>query len=467
MVSASPLLPGGAAQVPPGGCPGLGGRSRARTAPPASARPRPQPRKWDCTSPPARPQPRVGRAGSGRRGVMEAEDLQEELTCPICLDFFNDPVSIECGHNFCRRCLRRSWTPGDGLFLCPECRQPSSPAALRPNWALARLTEKTRRRRQGPVPPGLCGRHWEPLRLFCEDDQRPVCLVCRESQEHQDHAMAPVDEAFESYREKLLMTQCSLTAKMKKAMHLQDMEVKNATEWKNPKDLLTRSENQDVNYSLEVLEVKTLCHIPLMKEMLKRFEVPVSAAEDTGHPQLVFSQEGKYVKNGAPVNSRPLLSTAWNYFTGWRTSQQNTHFVERFQHLPCVLGKNVFTSGKHYWEVENRDTREIAVGVCQEDIMGIVDNAEMSPHLGIWAVCWSSAGYWPLTGSPVGPAKLEPALHRVGIFLDYGAGDISFYNAVDGVHLHTFSCSFVSCLRPFFWLSPLASLVIPPVTGGK
>lgn len=131
---------------------------------------------------------------------MEAEELQEELSCPICLDFFNDPVSIECGHNFCRRCLRRSWTPADGLFLCPECRQPSAPGALRPNWALARLTEKTRRRRQGPVPPGLCGRHWEPLRLFCEDDQRPVCLVCRESQEHQDHAMAPVDEAFESYR---------------------------------------------------------------------------------------------------------------------------------------------------------------------------------------------------------------------------------------------------------------------------
>ncbi|XP_036165824.1 E3 ubiquitin-protein ligase TRIM4 isoform X2 [Myotis myotis] len=475
---------------------------------------------------------------------MEAEDLQEELTCPICLDFFNDPVSIECGHNFCRRCLRRSWTPADGLFLCPECRQPSSPAALRPNWALARLTEKARRRQQGPVPPGLCGRHWEPLRLFCEDDQRPVCLVCRESQEHQDHAMAPVDEAFESYREKLLMTQCSLTAKMKKAMHLQDMEVKNATEWKdkmknqklrfsaeftklhdflaeeeqlflqklskeeeetkkkrtentlqlhqiitslkklileveeksqssilellqNPKDLLTRSENQDVNYSLEVLEVKTLCHIPLMKEMLKRFEVAISAAEDTGHPHLVFSQEGRYVKNGAPASSRPLLSTAWNYFTGWRPSQQNTHFVERFQHLPCVLGKNVFTSGKHYWEVENRDTREIAVGVCQEDVMGIVDNAEMSPHVGIWAICWSPAGYWPLTGSPVSLTKLEPALHRVGIFLDYGAGDISFYNAVDGVHLHTFSCSFVSCLRPFFWLSPLASLVIPPVTGGK
>lgn len=131
---------------------------------------------------------------------MEAEDLQEDLTCSICLDYFEEPVSIECGHNFCRGCLHRSWAPGGGSFPCPECRHLSPPASLRPNWALARLTEKTRRRRQGPVPPGQCGRHREALRLFCEEDQRPVCLVCRESQEHQAHTMAPIDEAFGSYR---------------------------------------------------------------------------------------------------------------------------------------------------------------------------------------------------------------------------------------------------------------------------
>lgn len=43
---------------------------------------------------------------------MEAEDFQEELTCAICLDYFEDPVSIECGHNFCRGCLCRTWAPG-------------------------------------------------------------------------------------------------------------------------------------------------------------------------------------------------------------------------------------------------------------------------------------------------------------------------------------------------------------------
>ncbi|ELW64870.1 Tripartite motif-containing protein 4 [Tupaia chinensis] len=103
---------------------------------------------------------------------------------------------------------------------------------MRPNRALARLTERMRCRRPDSALPDLCGRHWEPLRLFCEDDQRPVCLVCRESQEHQDHDLSPVDEAFKSYREKLLTSQFSLLAKIKKATQLQNMEEKNAAKWK-------------------------------------------------------------------------------------------------------------------------------------------------------------------------------------------------------------------------------------------
>lgn len=192
----------------------------------------------------------------------------------------------------------------------------------------------------------------------------------------------------------------------------------------------------------------------------------VSVVEDTAHPKLVFSQGGRYVKNGASASSWPLFSSAWSYVSGWRNSQ-NTQFVGRFQHLPCVLGKNIFTSGKHYWEVENRDSLEIAVGVCRGDVMGLADGSEMCPHVGIWALSWGSAGYRPLTSSPVSPTKQEPALQRVGVFLDSDAGDISFYSAVDGTHLHTFSCPLASRLRPFFWLSPLASLVIPAVTARK
>ncbi|XP_037982272.1 E3 ubiquitin-protein ligase TRIM41 isoform X2 [Motacilla alba alba] len=45
------------------------------------------------------------------------ETLQEEAICAICLDYFAEPVSIGCGHNFCRGCISRLWAraePGPG-----------------------------------------------------------------------------------------------------------------------------------------------------------------------------------------------------------------------------------------------------------------------------------------------------------------------------------------------------------------
>ncbi|XP_074531304.1 zinc-binding protein A33 [Halichoeres trimaculatus] len=46
--------------------------------------------------------------------------LAQELTCPICLELFTDPVSLPCGHIYCLACLQ---TMGDGLdqHSCPEC----------------------------------------------------------------------------------------------------------------------------------------------------------------------------------------------------------------------------------------------------------------------------------------------------------------------------------------------------------
>ncbi|XP_004458481.2 E3 ubiquitin-protein ligase TRIM4 [Dasypus novemcinctus] len=473
---------------------------------------------------------------------MRAEDLEEELTCPICLDYFERPLCLECGHNFCRDCVGRSAAPG-GAVACPECRQPSGPGALRPNRALARLAEKARRLRGSPEAPGLCGRHREPLRLFCEEDQRPVCVVCREALEHRGHAMVPLDEAQHSYREELLKSQFSLSIKMEMAMQLHSLAEKYAAVWQekikaqrkrasaefqklhqflaeekqlylqklsseeektkkklnedksnlekqisslkkliselrvksqssplellqNPKDLLTRSEAQEVSAALEVPMVKTVCQMPMMKDMLKRFQVAVTFAEDTAHPHLFFSQDGRYVRNQASTKSWRLVSSMWGYVSGWRAPQA-TGFEEQFQHLPCVMGKNFFTSGKYYWEVENRDSPEVAVGVSREDTTVFSDISEMSPYVGVWAIRWSSCGCWPLGNSPAILPKQEPPLRRVGVFLDFETGDVSFYNAMDGMHLHTFSCRDLPCVRPFFWLSPLASLVIPPMTDAK
>ncbi|XP_069738060.1 E3 ubiquitin-protein ligase TRIM41 [Phaenicophaeus curvirostris] len=55
--------------------------------------------------------PSVGSPG-GRLNPVET--LQEEAICAICLDYFVEPVSIGCGHNFCRVCISQLWGGGGG-----------------------------------------------------------------------------------------------------------------------------------------------------------------------------------------------------------------------------------------------------------------------------------------------------------------------------------------------------------------
>ncbi|XP_029135718.2 E3 ubiquitin-protein ligase TRIM39 isoform X1 [Labrus bergylta] len=51
---------------------------------------------------------------------MYPEAMAVEVTCPICLELFFDPVSLPCGHTYCLACLQ---TMGEGLdqHSCPEC----------------------------------------------------------------------------------------------------------------------------------------------------------------------------------------------------------------------------------------------------------------------------------------------------------------------------------------------------------
>ncbi|KAG8518262.1 E3 ubiquitin/ISG15 ligase TRIM25 [Galemys pyrenaicus] len=54
--------------------------------------------------------------------MAELFSLAEELSCAICLESFNEPVTTPCGHNFCRECLDKSWSAAGGPYQCPQCR---------------------------------------------------------------------------------------------------------------------------------------------------------------------------------------------------------------------------------------------------------------------------------------------------------------------------------------------------------
>ncbi|XP_077187112.1 E3 ubiquitin-protein ligase TRIM39-like [Paroedura picta] len=129
------------------------------------------------------------------------QELCEEASCAVCLDFFRDPVMIpECGHSFCRACLGRAWGEPGAQPSCPQCRKRAQKRRLRSNLQLANVVEIAKRFR--PVEAeaaegrgGDCEKHREPLKFFCREDKAPLCVVCGKSRKHRGHQVTPLEEA--------------------------------------------------------------------------------------------------------------------------------------------------------------------------------------------------------------------------------------------------------------------------------
>ncbi|KAM5325011.1 butyrophilin subfamily 1 member A1-like isoform 2-T2 [Glossophaga mutica] len=132
-----------------------------------------------------------------------------------------------------------------------------------------------------------------------------------------------------------------------------------------------------------------------------------------------------------------------------------------------VLGLEGITSGRCHWEVEVTGGLTInwAVGVCREDVEREGWYRE-SPEKGFWVVgrfgpeCHACTSNWTLL-------HLRQLPHRVGVFLDYNEGDVSFYNMTDGSHIFSFPpASFSGTLFPYFSLrSEVGALTICPMVG--
>ncbi|KAM6233289.1 E3 ubiquitin-protein ligase TRIM11-like [Porphyrio hochstetteri] len=124
--------------------------------------------------------------------------LQDEATCAVCLDFFQDPVMLlGCGHNFCRGCIERVSSDAEGAGSCPQCRLSFSPGDFRPNRQLANVVVAVRELAK-PVAEEICQRHRQPLTLFCRQDGILLCGSCAENRAH---PAVPLEEAAREYRE--------------------------------------------------------------------------------------------------------------------------------------------------------------------------------------------------------------------------------------------------------------------------
>ncbi|XP_070274937.1 butyrophilin subfamily 1 member A1-like isoform X8 [Myotis yumanensis] len=177
------------------------------------------------------------------------------------------------------------------------------------------------------------------------------------------------------------------------------------------------------------------------KELFEAVNVILDAA--TAHPALLC-EDGKRVT--------------------WREPRQDLlDSTQRFDSLPCVLGQLDLRRGRSFWEVEVKNARSWDLGICRDNVMK-KGRVTMSPQNGFWAIRLYEGEYWALT-SPETPLSLKQRLGKLGIFLDYEAGDVSFYDMTDGSHIFSFpKITFSGALKPLFrlWSSDSGSLTICP-----
>ncbi|GAA6218748.1 E3 ubiquitin-protein ligase TRIM39-like [Lates japonicus] len=194
---------------------------------------------------------------------------EEQLLCSICLDVFTDPVTLPCGHNFCKNCIMQHWDSST-LCQCPSCQEPFykrldlrvnifiSEMAAQFRQAAGRSSSGQQAAKPGEVPCDICtetkmkalrsclvclasycethlkphvtasrlkrhqlidpvenleGRmctiHDKPLELFCKTDQTCVCMLCPVL-DHKSHEVVPLKEQVERKKAELGKTEAEI-----------------------------------------------------------------------------------------------------------------------------------------------------------------------------------------------------------------------------------------------------------------
>ncbi|XP_067299427.1 tripartite motif-containing protein 16-like [Pseudorasbora parva] len=178
--------------------------------------------------------------------MAEARIFQDEFICPVCLDLLKDPVTIPCGHSYCKSCITDCWDQEDRkrVYSCPQCRQTYSPRpALGKNTILAEMVAKLNKTKlpaycyaeagdvqcdicirkkykaikscvvclnsycqnhlvqhenffkgkrhdlidaTGRLHDMICHKHEKILEVFCQTDKKYICVLCT-MDEHKNH----------------------------------------------------------------------------------------------------------------------------------------------------------------------------------------------------------------------------------------------------------------------------------------
>ncbi|XP_066558676.1 E3 ubiquitin/ISG15 ligase TRIM25 [Amia ocellicauda] len=212
--------------------------------------------------------------------------FQDELSCPICLQLFSEPVLLPCGHNFCVSCIEGviEQESGRGRHACPECRSEyRGRAALQRSFKLCNIVEGYKAS-QGSCDSGVlcdmclenplqavktclkceislctqhlkrhmdkknfkshtlvdptadlsamkCPLHDEALKYYCTDDQSSICVSCTVEGKHRNHSVKSFKTAQAELRAMLESQVKDITVKLRSTeLLLQEGEERKAAD---------------------------------------------------------------------------------------------------------------------------------------------------------------------------------------------------------------------------------------------
>uniref|UniRef100_A0A5F9CWB1 Uncharacterized protein n=1 Tax=Oryctolagus cuniculus TaxID=9986 RepID=A0A5F9CWB1_RABIT len=335
--------------------------------------------------------------------------FQKELTCLICKKYFIDPVTIDCGHSFCRPCLYLCWQETSDLSLCLKCKRVTRKRDYKTDISiknLAVLARKASLLQFLSSEEHTCVVHKETKKIFCQENKNLLCVLCSDSQEHQGHRHLSVDRAAEEHRETLLKTMECLWKILCENSRNMNMEIIKTRSW----------------------EVSVPPPLPLCESMLLHMPQPVN-------PEL----------SAVPITG--LIETL-RYFQVTVTLDP-----ERFNQHICFLawGVHTFISGRYYWEVDVGNSCNWAVGVCNGFWKEKNTKTFVDERLFPIACVKEDVHYSFFTTSPLLVQYVARPINHIGLFLDYEARTMSFLDVDHSSLIYTIpSCSFSIHLKPIF-----------------
>ncbi|XP_072517949.1 E3 ubiquitin-protein ligase TRIM35-like [Salminus brasiliensis] len=451
----------------------------------------------------------------------------EDLLCCVCCEVFTDPVLLSCTHSVCKTCIQHFWA-NKGSWECPVCRRRSSKEHPPLNRVLKNLCEAfLEKKRASAGSEVVCTQHNEKLKLFCLDDQQPVCLVCRDAKTHRNHNFCPVNEAVTDLKNKL-QTALELLQKnlkvLKEAKQDYDQTADHIKTQAQQTERQIKEEFEKLHRFLRIEEAAKIAalkeeekqksekmrskieemnrEISSLSETIRNIEKEIKA-EDIQFLQNLKSTEKQVQRSpkdpektsGALINVAKHLSNL--KFRVWEKMQEilqfttvtldpNTaaytlHLSDDLTAVECRNQRSSVPDNSERFdeyacvlgsEGFNSGTHcwDVQVGDGDDWELGLISESVMRKgdfFLGaLWGLGYSkSTGkFWiRCPGQPAHSFGLKQKVQRVRVELNWNRGKVTFTDLLTNTHLHTITHTFTERVLPLFCNVSVCPLRILPV----